>query len=760
LSSSWTDAWVQALVGVHAFWSARNTVDLALEASFASESHARIGRSRSVAVVTTDVVVAKLAELALVQVKLALVKIDTTLWTTFHDLAASGVGVLFLSISSESLLAFASVSDLVVGDVALGQVVALVLASLARMSNIWIGSTRVASRGVVTVFAFSFAVVHSELALVNILASLRSVVSESKISSAVLEVSISIPSDIAEAVVSGLGVVSWEALSVSVADNSVTSSERIVAWLTAVAADSVDALLAVGADVHEWEDTLVDINAADSILVEKASWAGAESRSEISSESALSTDTNADEAVGVGWIAKSIWIWIRSISALVGALGIDAVFASSAGRSKTLIDVDASLSRSIKLETGEAVAGVVGLGGINNAGTELAALVSTSIADGKWIWRVVADVAAGSVHADGVNNGSAIEGVESTFIVIDTASEWTASVESSITDADEGFSVVGVIWRASTVEEASSGSGSSWSTNSVWISISTASSTAIRVDTISGKWISTVWADESSSRTLVNISASEVGVLCVSGATVASEHALVNWVNRARRWSNARVGASAKTERIAVSGARVAAVIIDADGTSNAVANGWGDLAFINVDAVVESEIGDVAVLALANWRHKVFRWSTVGVDNAGDVADVKWISLSCADESADLVDTVLSSGTWCDVSSALINIDAFESLEIHSRDASRFLSRAFHLTGGAWSAFPFWIWLSSADESSTKVGVDTELLSSASVSSFETLIDILAREARVDVWVGNALLSRLASRSGALVKWIVLSAA
>ena len=446
MSSSWTDAWVQALVGVHAFWSARDTVDLALEASLASESHARVGRSSSVAVVATDVIVAKLAELAVVQVELALVKIDTTLWTTFHDLAASGVGVLFLSVSSESLLAFASVSDLVVGDVALGQVVALVLASLARMANIWIRSTSVASRGVVTVLAFSFAVVHSEFALVNILATLRSVVSKSKISSAVLEVSVSIPSDIAEAIISGLGVVSWEALSVSVTDNSVTSSERIIAWLTAVAADSVDALLAVGANVHEWEDTLVDINAADSILVEKASWASAESRSEVSSESAFSTDTNADEAVGVGWVAKSIWIWIRSISALVGALGVDAVFASSAGRSKTLVDVDAGLSRCIELEAGEAVARVVGLGSINNAGTELTALVCTSIADAEWIWRVVADVAAGSVDADRINNGSAIEGVKSTFIVIDTASKWTASIESSVTDADEGFSVVGVIW--------------------------------------------------------------------------------------------------------------------------------------------------------------------------------------------------------------------------------------------------------------------------------------------------------------------------
>lgn len=188
--------------------------------------------------------------------------------------------------------------------------VALVLAGLAWMSNIRIRSTGVASGGVVTVLALGFAVVHSQLALVNILAAFRSVVSESKVSSAVLEVSVSIPSDIAETVVSGLGVVSWEALRVSIANDTITSSERIVAWLTAVAADGVDALLAVGADVHEWEDTLVDINAADSVLVKEASWAGAEGRAEISRESAFSTDTNADEAVGVGGVAQSVGIWV------------------------------------------------------------------------------------------------------------------------------------------------------------------------------------------------------------------------------------------------------------------------------------------------------------------------------------------------------------------------------------------------------------------------------------------------------------------
>jgi len=361
LSASWANAWVQAFVGVHALGSARNAVDLALESSLASESHAWIGGSSSVAMVATDVVVAKLAELAVIQVELAFVKIDTTLWTAFHDLTSSSVGVLFLSVSSESLLAFASISNLVVSNVARGQVVALVLASLARMSNIGIGSTGVATWGVVTVLSFGFAVVHSELTLVNIFAALGSVISESKVSSAVLEVSVSIPSDIAETVVSGLGVVGWEALSVRVADNSVTSSERIVTWLTAVAADSVDALLAVGTDVHEWEDTLVDINATDSVLVEEASWASAESRAEISGESAFSTDTNTDEAIGVGWVAESIWIWVGSISAFEGAFSVDAVFAISAWRRKTLVDINAGCSISIKLETAEAVARIVGL---------------------------------------------------------------------------------------------------------------------------------------------------------------------------------------------------------------------------------------------------------------------------------------------------------------------------------------------------------------------------------------------------------------
>lgn len=239
--------------------------------------------------------------------------------------------------------------------------VALVLASLAWMSNIRIRSTGVASGGVVTVLALGFAVVHSELALVNILTAFRSIVSESKVSSAVLEVSVSIPSDIAETVVSGLGVVSWEALSVSIANDTITSSERIVTWLAAVAADGVDALLAVSTDVHEWENTLIDINAADSVLVEEASGASAEGRAEISRESAFSTDTNADEAVGVGGVAQSVGIWVRGISALEGAFGIDAVFASSAGGRKALVNVDASLPGRIKLETAEAVARVVGL---------------------------------------------------------------------------------------------------------------------------------------------------------------------------------------------------------------------------------------------------------------------------------------------------------------------------------------------------------------------------------------------------------------
>lgn len=311
--------------------------------------------------VATDVVVAKLAMLAVIQVELAFIKIDTALWTSFHNLTSSGVGVLLLTISSESLLAFTSVSNLVVSDVALSKVVALVLTSLARMSNIGIGSTGVAARGVVTVLALGFAIVHSELALVNILAALRSVISESKVISAVLEVSVSIPSDIAETIVSGLGVVSWEALSVSVTDNSITTSKRIVTWLTAVAANSVDALLAVCTDVHKWEDTLVNINAANSVLIEEASWASAEGRAEVSSESTFSTDTNADEAVGVGGVAESIWIWVGSISAFEGSFSVDAIFASSAGRSKTLVDVDAGLCSRIKLETAEAVARVIGL---------------------------------------------------------------------------------------------------------------------------------------------------------------------------------------------------------------------------------------------------------------------------------------------------------------------------------------------------------------------------------------------------------------
>jgi len=190
------------------------------------------------------------------------------------------------------------------------------------------------------------------------------------------------------------------------------------------------------------------------------------------------------------------------------------------------------------------------------------------------------------------------------------------------------------------------------------------------------------------------------------------------------------------------------------------IAAGWIDCAFIDVDAVVESEIGDVASLALANWRHEVLRWSTIGVGDTSNVTDVEWISLSCADKSTDLIDAALSSSTWSDVTSALIDVNTFESLQVRSWNASRFLSRAFHLTGRAWRAFLSWIWLTSADESSTEVSVDAELLRSASMGSFEALIDILAREARVDIWVGNALLSRLASGSSAFVKWIVFSAA
>ena len=119
-----------------------------------------------------------------------------------------------------------------------------------------------------------------------------------------------------------------------------------------------------------------------------------------------------------------------------------------------------------------------------------------------------------------------------------------------------------------------------------------------------------------------------------------------------------------------------------------------------------------------------------------------------------------MSGSAWSDIASALIDVDTFKSLQVHRGDASGFLSRTFHLTDRARRAFHFWIWLTAADESSTIIGVDTKLLRSASVASFETLVDILAREARVDIWVGNALLSRLASGSGALVKWIVFSAA
>ena len=110
------------------------------------------------------------------------------------------------------------------------------------------------------------------------------------------------------------------------------------------------------------------------------------------------------------------------------------------------------------------------------------------------------------------------------------------------------------------------------------------------------------------------------------------------------------------------------------------------------------------------------------------------------------MIDTVLSGGTWVEVTSTLVNIDTFESLEVHGRDTSRLLGRAFHLTGGSWSAFLFWIWLTSADESCSEVSVDTELLRSTSVSSFKTLVDILAREASVDIWIRNTFLSRLAS--------------
>lgn len=163
----------------------------------------------------------------------------------------------------------------------------------------------------------------------------------------------------------------------------------------------------------------------------------------------------------------------------------------------------------------------------------MATLVSTSIANAEWIWRIIADVAARGVNADGSWDSSTIIGVKSTFIVIDAASKGTTSVESGITDADEGFSVVGVIRRACSVQETGGSSGSSWSANSIRISVSTASSRTIRVDTVCGKWISTVWADKSSSCALINISASEVGVLLVSSATVASKLGLVDWINGA-----------------------------------------------------------------------------------------------------------------------------------------------------------------------------------------------------------------------------------
>jgi len=176
--------------------------------------------------------------------------------------------------------------------------------------------------------------------------------------------------------------------------------------------------------------------------------------------------------------------------------------------------------------------------------------VGTCSANAKWIWRIVTDVAARGVNADRIRDSRAIVSVESTFIVIDAASEWTTSVEAGVTNADEGFSVVGVIRRACSVQETGSGSSRSWSANSIRISVSTASSRAIRVDTIGGKWITSVWADEGSSCALINISTSEVRVLFVSSATVASELGLVDWINRTRGWSNTRVGSSAKTEWI------------------------------------------------------------------------------------------------------------------------------------------------------------------------------------------------------------------
>lgn len=93
------------------------------------------------------------------------------------------------------------------------------------------------------------------------------------------------------------------------------------------------------------------------------------------------------------------------------------------------------------------------------------------------------------------------------------------------------------------------------------------------------------------------------------------------------------------------------------------IAAGWVDCAFIDIDAVVESHIGDVASFALANWRHEILRWSTVGVGDTCNATDIKWIGFGCADKSTDLIDAALSGSTWSDGTSALIDIDTFESL-------------------------------------------------------------------------------------------------
>ena len=159
--------------------------------------------------------------------------------------------------------------------------------------------------------------------------------------------------------------------------------------------------------------------------------------------------------------------------------------------------------------------------------------VSTNGTNSKWIGGVITDVRARSVDTNGAWDGRAIKTTVIALVVINAASKWTASVESRIANADEGFSVVSVVGLASSVEEASSSSGSSWSADSIWIGISAASSTAVRVDTVDSSWVTSIsWrTNKSASGTLIDISASEVGVLLVSSTAIACENSLVKRIN-------------------------------------------------------------------------------------------------------------------------------------------------------------------------------------------------------------------------------------